>query len=209
MKIEFFGHACFRMTTKSGTSITFDPFTQIGYELPAGFSSSLVVCSHKHFDHAYTDGVKSDQVIFGEGEYVYKDVKIIGYKTFHDDVQGKKRGENTVFVVEADGLRICHLGDFGEENIGQIQGKLCDLDVLCIPIGGTYTIDGKQAKKIVDVLQPKYIIPMHYKTPDLAIEIADEKEFLSFFEQDEILKTEGVWEYPTSNKKIIRMERKR
>ena len=208
MKIEFWGHACFRITTKSGTSITFDPFTQIGYELPKGFSSKMVVCSHKHFDHAYTDGVKSDQVILGEGEYVYKDVKLVGYKSFHDEVQGKKRGENTVFVLEADGLKICHLGDFGEENIDELQEKLLNLDVLCIPVGGTYTIDAKKAKKIVDILQPKYIIPMHYKTSDLAIEIADEKEFLSFFAKSDILRVTGEWEYQEVDKKIIRMERK-
>lgn len=209
MKIEYFGHACFRITDKNGTSITLDPFTNIGYELPDGLSTDILLCSHNHFDHAYTDGVRTKNILFDRGEFFFKGVKITGYKSFHDEVGGKKRGENTVFVIETDGVRLCHLGDYGEENIEKLKGELYGLDVLFIPIGGVYTIDGKKAKEIVDELKPKFVIPMHFKTPDLAIDIASEEEFISLFNKDDILCQNGEWEYKEEKQRIILMEKKR
>ncbi len=209
MKTEYFGHSCFRITTKQGYTLVFDPYTQIGYELPSGLTADILLCSHEHFDHAYTDGVRAKRIVFGAGEYNFEGIKITGFSTYHDDAQGKKRGGNTVFLVEADGVKLCHLGDFGEKTLGALKEKLTGLDVLFIPIGGTYTIDAKAAKCIVDELKPVCVVPMHFKTPDFSIEIADEKEFLSFYPTDETAFVGGEWEYEGRQKKIIRMERKK
>ena len=208
MKTEYFGHSCFRITTKRGYTLIFDPYTQIGYELPSGLTADILLCSHGHFDHAYIQGVQAKQIFSKQGEYDFNGIKIKGFSTYHDDVKGKKRGENTVFLVEADGLKICHMGDFGENTLGKLKEELTGVDVLFIPIGGTYTIDAKAAKCIVDELKPVCAVPMHFKTPDLSIEIADEKEFLSFYPTDEITFVGGEWEYNGQQKKIIRMERK-
>lgn len=210
MKIEYFGHSCFRLTTKSGLRILTDPFTNVGYELPPDLSADVVLCSHKHFDHDYVQGVQAERVIDKTGEYDVKGVKITGYLSYHDEVRGAKRGENILFVVEADGLRICHAGDFGEESVSAYKEKLGKLDLLFLPVGGTYTIDGGKAKEVVEELSPKKVIPMHFKTAESTIDIAGAGGFLSLFPEEEKSDVfQGVWEYDFGTKKIIRMERKK
>lgn len=208
MKIEYFGHSCFRLTTKNGTSILTDPFTQIGYELPVGLKADIVLCSHRHFDHAFVDGVQTKKVIFGYGVWSEKDVKIQGLQSYHDEVEGQKRGENTVFFIEADGVKICHLGDYGEDGIERLKEQLYGVDLLLLPVGGTYTVDAKGAEKIVKTIVPKHVLPMHYKTQGLSIEIADEKEFLSFYNENEIERVGEEFVYNGENKRIILMERR-
>ena len=180
MILEYLGHSCFRITTKNNTTILTDPYTKVGYELPTSLTADVVTVSHGHFDHNYIDGVKEvEKIVDTVGSHQYKDVCIDGFICNHDEKGGVLRGKNIVFTIMADGYKICHLGDIGEACNQEITEKIGKVDVLLIPVGGTYTIDAKGAKDYVDKIAPKLVIPMHYKPIDGKLDIADEKEFLS------------------------------
>ena len=183
MKITYLGHACFQITSASGTTIITDPYTRVGYELPAGLSADLVTVSHGHFDHNYLDGINAGQVLSSAGEYVYNDIKIVAYESFHDEKQGALRGKNLLFVFEVDGVKICHFGDLGESCRADILEKIADADIVLIPVGGTYTIDAVQAKEYVEKCQPCTAIPMHFRPQYGTLDIAPISNFLGLFEE--------------------------
>ena len=183
MKITYLGHACFQITSANGTTIITDPYTRVGYELPAGLSADLVTVSHGHFDHNYLDGINAGQVLSSAGEYVYNDIKIVAYESFHDEKQGALRGKNLLFVLEVDGIKICHFGDLGEACRADILEKIADADILFIPVGGTYTIDAAQAKEYVEKCQPCTAIPMHFRPQYGTLDIAPISNFLGLFEE--------------------------
>ena len=114
MKLEYLGHSCFKITASDGTRIVTDPYTGVGYEMERT-AADYVTCSHFHFDHGYVQGVSGYREVISEpGEYRCGTVRVTGYGSYHDDVKGAKRGKNVIFVFEADGVRVCHLGDLGE-----------------------------------------------------------------------------------------------
>lgn len=176
LTIKWLGQACFVITTMSGVSIVIDPFAAtLGYEPPA-VEANVAFVSHDHRDHNATNLLKGDPKVIGPLKDKSSDqgsIKIgketIAYKsimTYHDTVGGKERGANTARVISVNGLRICHLGDLGQPTLTAAQLKaIGPIDVLMIPVGGFYTIDGKQAQKVVGQLKPRIVIPMHYKTP--------------------------------------------
>ncbi len=178
MKLEYYGHSCFKLIGEDGLSVLFDPFGGIGYELPKGISSDAVLVSHGHFDHANVSAVKNSQVFLGETNVDYKYIKISSIKSYHDEVFGKKRGDNYIFIVEMEGKTVCHLGDIGMPVEQFDFSKLPKIDVLLIPVGGNYTIDGKTAVKYVEKINPKIVIPMHYKTRFLNVDVHTEEEFM-------------------------------
>ena len=179
MQIEYFGHACFRITTESGIKIVTDPYTKIGYELPKGLTADVVTVSHGHFDHNYVEGILGDfEVVSKLEKKVFGDVSIEGISTFHDLVDGKLRGKNTVYKITADGLTVCHLGDIGEPCNKERAKQIGKVDVLLIPIGGNYTIDAKTAWEYVRAIAPNTVIPMHFQAFGCAIDIAPEYDFL-------------------------------
>ena len=102
-------------------------------------------------------------MIGAPGEYEVKDVKVWGFPSFHDAENGSKRGKNTVYLFEAEGLSLCHLGDLGHPLDEKTVEEFEDLDVLFVPVGGTFTIGPSEAAKVVAQLEPKIIIPMHYR----------------------------------------------
>lgn len=212
MKIEYFGHSCFRLVSNNGTSVVTDPYTKVGYELPQGLSADVVTVSHHHFDHDYVKGVHGiEELVSTEDGHVFEDVAISGFVCNHDDKGGAIRGKNIVYFIDMDGLRICHFGDLGEPCSKELLAKIGKVDVLLIPIGGTYTIDAVQAKEYIEEIQPKIVIPMHYKPIDGALDITDEKTFLSQF--NTVIKTEkgqaiDVREYISNEMQILFMERK-
>ena len=121
---------------------------------------------------------KAPEVIRGEGESEFKGVKVRGIPSFHDPSGGSERGTNTLFLIEMDGIRVLHLGDLGallDKN--QIEA-VSPVDVLLVPVGGTYTVDAKAATEIMETLKPKITIPMHYKTEYLDFPIAPVDNFL-------------------------------
>lgn len=159
-------------------NIFLDPFDKsIGLRPPQG-SADLVLSTHDHPDHNNTSALKGEPVIINiPGEYSVKGVNIIGIQTFHDEKGGQERGLNTIFILESEDLRICHLGDLGTELDAKQLDLIDGVDVLMIPIGGKYTIDGKKAADIIKKIEPKIIIPMHYKMIGTTADIDDEKKF--------------------------------
>lgn len=184
MLIQYYGHSCFKLTTKPAgrgngdVSVFFDPFDKaIGLRPPQG-SANLVLVSHQHPDHNNVEAIKGEpQVIDIPGEYSVQGINIIGLPTYHDDKNGAERGQNTVFVLESEDMRVCHMGDLGAELTDKQYDAVSGVDILMIPVGGNYTINGEQAAKIVKKIEPKVVIPMHFKTKGLTVEISDEKEF--------------------------------
>ncbi|HHY62330.1 MAG TPA: MBL fold metallo-hydrolase [Bacillota bacterium] len=178
--ITWFGHACFMIQTGAGLRILTDPFDErVGYELPA-VEADVVTVSHDHFDHNCVKVVKGlPKVLTGEVDETIGTARIRGIKTFHDTKSGALRGLNTVFVIETDGISICHAGDLGHIPSADTMDKIGDVDVLLVPVGGTYTLDGDGALEFVRKLSPKIVVPMHYQTPALKMELDGPEFFLS------------------------------
>jgi L-ascorbate metabolism protein UlaG (beta-lactamase superfamily) len=161
-------------------TIITDPFDKsIGLKPPRG-AADIVIVSHDHYDHNNIKALSGTPfVIDGPGEYEIKEVRIIGCDSFHDQKQGRERGSNTIYLIEVDKIRVCHLGDFGQERLSDKQLEIIgQVDILMIPIGGTYTINAREAVKIVEQIEPHLVIPMHYKLPGLKIDLAGSEEFL-------------------------------
>ena len=180
MKIKWFGHSCFLITSDNGTKIVTDPFDNtVGYKIPE-IETDIVSTSHDHFDHNNVNIFGGSPVLVkGSGKINIKGIEITGVVTFHDDDFGKKRGLNTVFKFGVDGLNVCHLGDLGHILTDVQLKELGEVDILLTPVGGVYTVDHVGAKAVVDILKPKVTIPMHYKTEDLAFPLSGVEEFLA------------------------------
>lgn len=186
MIIRYLGHACFLIESEKGVKILTDPYTQVGYELPKRIETDIVTVSHGHFDHNYLSAVKTKEVISEQGEYTYSDIKIIGKNSWHDDKQGALRGKNVIFDYEVDGCRISHFGDLGEPYSAERAKKLKDSAIWLIPVGGTYTIDARQAREYIEKLAPKIVIPMHYRPMDGGLDISEASVFLDEMQDFEI-----------------------
>ncbi|MGB9804517.1 MBL fold metallo-hydrolase [Desulfofundulus sp.] len=182
MKIQWLGHACFLLTTESNTRIITDPFDEtIGYPLPR-IPADIVTVSHQHFDHNAVGTVPGNpRVVQDAGEHILGNIKITGYHSYHDKKQGAQRGKNIIFVVETEGLRVCHVGDLGHLPDQGLMEALGRIDVLMIPVGGYFTIDAGEAAELVRQLSPIYVLPMHYKTPYINLPIAPVTDFLKMF----------------------------
>ena len=187
MKIRYLGHSCFQLISKDGTCIVTDPYTKVGYELPSRLWADVVTVSHGHFDHGYTQGLHSGCVISQSGEYAFKNLKITGINRWHDEKQGTLRGSNVIFKIEMDGITFCHLGDLGEPCSAKLLQQIGEVDVLLLPVGGTYTVDAVGAKAYVDGIAPKKVIPMHYRPTDGKLDIATAEPFLSLYSENDVL----------------------
>ncbi|HEX7586805.1 MAG TPA: MBL fold metallo-hydrolase [Anaerolineae bacterium] len=177
MEIDWFGHACFRLHGKEGTVIT-DPYSkEIGLSFPRP-RADIVTISHDHPGHHYAQGVKGDpRVIDGPGEYEIKNIFVTGIPTFHDKKAGKERGPNTVYVMDIDGLTICHLGDLGHVPTQPQAEALGNVNVLLVPVGGVSTINAGEAAEIVSLLEPQVVIPMHFAHSDLKFKLDASAKF--------------------------------
>ena len=171
MIINWFGQACFKIQGEKTTVVT-DPFdNSFGLKVPR-LAADIVTVSHDHHDHNNVAAVKGTGeaapfVINNLGEYEVKNVFVYGVASFHDNQGGKERGSNIIYRIEIDGVTIVHLGDLGHPlNNGEIE-KLEGVDILLTPVGGTYTINAKQAGEIISQLEPRIVIPMHYQIAGL------------------------------------------
>ena len=164
MEVTWLGHSCFKIRGKEVTLVT-DPFNEsIGYPL-VKLAANMVTLSHAHPGHsnaAIVDG--NTKVISRPGEYEIGGVFITGISTFHDLEQGESRGKNTIYLIEMDDVRLCHLGDLGHVPSPREMEDLGNVEVLFVPVGGVSTIDANMAAEIVRFLNPKIIFPMHYRT---------------------------------------------
>lgn len=179
MEINWLGHSCFRIKGARATVIT-DPYSpSSGYSLGKQ-TARIVTVSHQHPGHSYSSGISGEpRVVKGPGEYEISGVMIIGWPTFHDGEKGKTRGKNTVYLMEIDELSVCHLGDLGHTLTAEQAEELGNIDVLMLPVGGVSTINASGAAEVVRQLEPKIIIPMHYKTLLLKRELDPVDKFLT------------------------------
>lgn len=177
MEIDWFGHACFRLRGRDGTVVT-DPYSKgIGLSFPRP-RADIVTISHGHPGHEFAEGVKGEpRVLDGPGEYEIKNIFVTGVRTAHDKKGGRERGSNTVYVIEMDGLTICHLGDLGHVPTQPQAEAFGDVNVLLVPVGGVSTIGGGDAAEIVSLLEPQIVIPMHFQLPDLAFKLDTPAKF--------------------------------
>ena len=183
-KIIWAGQSCFQISVSNSrdhsADIVIDPFSEeIGLKLP-NFSADILLVSHQHKDHNNIRGVKGTPfLIDGPGEYEVKGVFVQGIPAFHDDKEGKERGLNTIYTIEAEDMRFCHLGDLGQKQLTDEQlEKIDSVDVLMIPVGGEYTIDSSIAQRIISQIEPKIVIPMHYALPKSKSKLDDVSKFL-------------------------------
>ncbi|MFC2076586.1 MBL fold metallo-hydrolase [candidate division KSB1 bacterium] len=185
MKITYLAHSCFLITSADGTRILMDPYESGSYDGavqygPVQEAADLVLISHDtHPDHAASDTISgSPTVIKQPGEAEVKGIKVDGIATFHDSSGGRERGPNTVFTFEVDGLTVCHLGDLGHVLNAEQAEAVGRPDILMVPVGGYFTIDADEAAQVVRQLDPKIVIPMHFKTDKLGFPIAGREKFL-------------------------------
>ena len=178
MTVTWLGHACFALESE-GYRIVIDPYREIPFP-PLAVEAHAVCCSHGHYDHAATETVTL--LPAKDSPFIVTEIP-----TFHDEVRGAKRGENTVRVFEAEGVRVAHLGDLGHLLSEEQLAALGEIDVLLIPVGGVYTLDPQEAKQTADAIAPKIVVPMHYRRGNLGLSnIADVSEFLRFYSPGQV-----------------------
>lgn len=197
MQIIWHGHSCFQITSSPGknqqarqsfvsrnlggqVNIVIDPFDEsIGLRLPR-LEANIVLATHQHHDHNNIKAVSGHPfIIEGPGEYEIKEVFIQGIAAFHDSSLGKERGANTIYTIEAEGIRLCHLGDLGQKELTSEQiEKIGEIDILMIPVGGVYTISAKEAVKVMSQIEPNITIPMHYQIAKLKVKLEGLDKFL-------------------------------
>jgi len=167
MEITYLGHASFKIKGKN-ISLIIDPFNEkIGQKFPKQ-KCDLLLVTHDHFDHNCIENVSEYKLLInGPGEYESGGVFVYGVSTKHDNNNGSKRGDNTIYLIEIDGFNVLHLGDLGHELKEETLEKIHQVDVLLIPVGGKYTIDAETAVKVISLLEPGIVVPMHYKTDTL------------------------------------------
>jgi L-ascorbate metabolism protein UlaG (beta-lactamase superfamily) len=180
-RLTWYGQSCFLLETAAGTRILMDPIPKgIGYELPAGLRADLITISHEHFDHnnvalaankpRVIRGLTADHKGWTRVDEKVKDVTIRNVGLYHDDKRGAERGLDAAFIFEVGGLRIAHLGDLGHTLTDDQRAAIGAVDILLIPVGGTFTIDARAATRVVEQLRPRLmVIPMHYKTDAVTI----------------------------------------
>ena len=171
MDITWLGLSCFRIRGSQAVIIT-DPFPPgLGYTLGKQ-AADIVTVSHQHPSHCYDQGINSEhRLVKSPGEYEISGVLILGINTYHDSVKGQSRGKNTIYLMEIDGVNVLHLGDLGHVLNDEQAEEIGKVEVLLLPVGGASTINAAMAAEVIRKLEPKVVVPMHYRTekgsPDL------------------------------------------
>jgi L-ascorbate metabolism protein UlaG (beta-lactamase superfamily) len=186
MFITYLGHSCFKFQDKTGpegVTVITDPFNKnIGLKEPH-FEADIVTVSHNHDDHNNVAALRGQPfIIDSAGEYDIKDISIEGIDSYHDNSEGKERGKNIIYRFNIDDLLVVHLGDLGQKQLDTKQlEKLEGTDILLIPVGGKFTLDAKMAVEIIAQIEPRIVIPMHYKVKDLKLDIDGLDKFVKEF----------------------------
>jgi L-ascorbate metabolism protein UlaG (beta-lactamase superfamily) len=170
MEITYLGHSCFKVSGKK-INILIDPFDSAVVGLKLGKQDAdVVTISHGHSDHNNLSVMKSEDylVLDSPGEYEIKESEFVGVEAYHDDSKGSERGKVTMFTMEVDGVKIAHLGDLGMQLTSDQLDRLDGVDVLMIPVGGHKHIDAETAVKVVNQIEPKIVIPMHFKIAEIS-----------------------------------------
>lgn len=176
MLISWFGHSTFKLQGKIGSetiSVITDPYQpeKVGLKLPR-LEAEIVTISHDHDDHNNVEAVKGDPfIIKGAGEYEVKGIFVEGVFSYHDQSQGKERGTNIIYRFEIEDISVTHLGDLGTELDNKQLERLEGTDILLVPVGGVYTINAEAAVKVINQIEPRIVIPMHYQVPGLKFKL--------------------------------------
>jgi L-ascorbate metabolism protein UlaG (beta-lactamase superfamily) len=198
MKINWYGHAAFRVVTGKGTGIIIDPYEAGAYDGALGYgkitdAADIVITSHDHADHNYTKDIQGKYDLINQaGVYEIKDVKIETIPTYHDESGGKERGHNLISVIQTDGMILVHLGDLGHRIEPDILKKIGKVDILLIPVGGFFTIDSGTAAEVMDGIKPLITIPMHFKTEKCGFPIASVEDFTKGRPNVRVLKDSAI-----------------
>jgi len=178
MDITWLGHSCFLIKGKEKGIVTDPCHPDLGYQLGEP-KADLVTLSHFHPGHSYVEGVKGDpRQIRGPGEYEIGGTFVTGIASFHDDKKGQTRGKNTIYIIEMDGITLCHLGDLGHPLDSHLVEEIGDTGILFLPVGEVSTISVDTAIEIVRQLEPAIVIPMHYKTQAFTGNLSPVDKFL-------------------------------
>jgi L-ascorbate metabolism protein UlaG (beta-lactamase superfamily) len=186
MQVEWYGQSAFRLTS-SDTTVAIDPFADLSglaargvqFDYPAieGLTAELLLVTHEHSDHNGVEAVGGDPVILRStaGTLQSSIGEVTAVASEHDESAGTERGPNTIFAFELEDLRVCHFGDFGQRALRDEQADAIGrVDLLFVPVGGGPTAGAQQAAAIVDRLSPRWVVPMHYRTPRIGfLEPAD------------------------------------
>jgi L-ascorbate metabolism protein UlaG (beta-lactamase superfamily) len=176
IKIQYFGHSSFGISRNQEMKVVTDPYGEgMGYNFPKDISTEILTVSHDHFDHNNIAALKSfDAMLKGKtGKFDDGDIKVKGVFTYHDVDPNSEKGTNTIYTYEINKIKICHLGDLGHELSEELLKNIGKVDVLMIPVGGFFTIDAEKAVKVVNSINPKVVIPMHYETDETKISFED------------------------------------
>ena len=184
MRLTYYGHSSFLVETKDGTRVVLDPYLSGSFDGalrygPIDDHADVVIATHEHDDHGAVDTIMGDPVVFVHpGSETVGDLRITGVEVAHDEAGGSKRGRNTIVVLDDGDLRLVHLGDLGHRLDKAAVEAIGRVDVLMVPVGGFFTIDAKDAAAVVDSLDPRIVIPIHYKTDKVDFPIAPVDGFL-------------------------------
>jgi L-ascorbate metabolism protein UlaG (beta-lactamase superfamily) len=187
MQVEWYGQSAFRLSL-AGTTVAIDPFgdmsalagargMQFDYPLIEGVEAQLLLVTHEHMDHNGVEAIGGDPTILRStaGKLESPIGEVVGIASEHDEAAGTERGPNTIFVFELDDVRVAHFGDFGQSELRPEQAAaIGEVDLLILPVGGGPTIGAEGAAAIVERLSPRWVVPMHYRTPRIGfLETAD------------------------------------
>ena len=179
----------------------FDP-AMVGFKYPK-LEADMVTISHQHQDHNFLGQISgSPFVIDGPGEYEVKNVSIFGFPSCHDEKGGAERGPNTIYLIETEGLRLCHLGDLGRKITPEEKEAINGVDILFVPVGGVFTIGPAEAAGVIREIEPKLILPMHYKMLGMK-----EENFGKLAQLGAFLKEMGISEPPVEQKLVVSVEK--
>jgi len=194
MNIIFHGQSCFEIQVKSEAKegdaiIAIDPFGEsVGLKAPK-IKADILLITHNHPDHNNKKAVSGEDLFIIEtpGEYERKGIYVKGILAFHDQKEGEERGDIVIYKIEAEGITLCHLGDLGQKELTSEQiEEIGEVDILFLPVGGVYSLDAKQAAEVVSQIEPRVVIPMHYKLPGGMKELDGVDKFLKQMGQESI-----------------------
>ena len=201
MEIKYLGHSSFVLRSKIAKLVT-DPFNpEIGLRFPKT-EANIITISHYHKDHNNASQVEGNPLVIDmPGEFEKNGFRITGFQSFHDNKKGAERGENVIYKIEVEGMSFLHCGDLGYVPEGNFIDEVGKIDVLFVPVGGTYTIDAGEAVELVKEIEPSIVIPMHYKTPK-----HDTKQYEQIQTVEEFLKKIGAEDIAPVEKLVIKKE---
>lgn len=185
MKIRWHGHSCFEITDR--VTIVTDPHDgrSLGIK-PPSVSADVVLISHDHSDHNSFKTIKGTHkdVFAFSGDFEFKGLKFTGIQTDHDERGGAKRGKNVMYLMNIDGISICHCGDLGKIPEDDVLEKIKGVDILMVPVGEVYTMDMDSVLKFIGIIGPKVIVPMHYRVGGLSMPVNPVENFLDSVDLD-------------------------